>query len=197
MQSALHFNSILKKSLTLLALTTTFGLSYAPMAYAHSADDDEAKPNYLTQSFDNVPDKYLPLIAQAEQHAKETNNINALNVLKRARNMTLSQRAIIKGGCWNYLDTVFRQAGVNRQVVHQGKYQQGPYAKADDIQAGDWLYYINHSYHDIEHSGMFIGWVDKATNQALILSYAGEHRHEPARYRVYDISHVYQITRPK
>ena len=110
--------------------------------------------------------------------------------------MALNERTIIKGGCWDYLNAVFNRAGVSRNTIHKGTYGQGPYANSSEIEVGDWLYYINHGYNGVEHSGLFVGWVDENAKQALILSYAGENRREPARYRVYDLSNVYQIMRP-
>lgn len=136
---------------------------------------------------------HLKLIQQAEQQS--TGRTQA--VLAQARKMTLVKPEIIKGGCWDYLDTAWTRAGVPRQdrkVVFTGN-KSGNYADPDQLQAGDWIYHINYSYHNIEHSGMFIGWVDKAQNLGLTLSYAGEKRKEPARYKVYDLSGVYQITR--
>ena len=47
----------------------------------------------------------------------------------------------------------------------------------------------------VGHSGLFIGWIDRQKRLALILSYAGENRKVPARYKVYDISSVYHIVR--
>ncbi len=79
--------------------------------------------------------------------------------------------------------------------MFNGKKSGGPYANIKDIQAGDWLHFINHSYHDIEHSSIFVGWVDKKNRIGLMLSYAGERRKEPARYKEYDLSHVYKIYR--
>ncbi|MDO5770101.1 MAG: hypothetical protein Q4P13_11400 [Psychrobacter sp.] len=146
----------------------------------------------LQQAYDNLKAEYMPVVLAAESMADPS----AQKVLQRARTMTLNERAIIRGGCWDYLNRVFKQAGVERQTVFEGKYRGGPYADADSLRSGDWLYYINHGYKDIEHSGLFIGWVDKPARQALILSYAGEQRREPARYKVYDLSHVYQVMRP-
>lgn len=146
----------------------------------------------IAGSYDNVDSAYLPLLSRAENQS----NRAARDVVSMARTMSLNERMIIKGGCWDYLNAVFNRAGVNRSTVHKGIYKQGPYANSNDIQVGDWLYYINHGYNDIEHSGLFVGWVDEPAKQALILSYAGESRQEPARYRVYDLSHVYQIIRP-
>ncbi len=149
-------------------------------------------PAFLSGNYDNVDSKYLPLLSQAETQSSPA----AREVISMARKMALNERTIIQGGCWDYLNTVFNRAGVTRDTVHKGAYRQGPYANSNEIEIGDWLYYINHGYRGIEHSGMFVGWVDESAKQALILSYAGESRREPARYRVYDLSNVYQIMRP-
>lgn len=146
----------------------------------------------IAGNYDNVDSSYLPLLSQAESQSSRA----ARNVLATARAMALNERTIIKGGCWDYLNAVFNRAGVSKNTILKGAYKGGPYANPQEIQVGDWLYYINHGYNDIEHSGLFVGWVDEANKQALILSYAGESRHEPARYKVYDLSHVYHIMRP-
>ena len=149
-------------------------------------------PPFLSGNYDNVDSQYLPLLSSAETQS----SLAAREVVSMARKMTLNERAIIKGGCWDYLNAVFNRAGVTRDTIHKGTYGQGPYARSDEIEVGDWLYYINHGYNRVEHSGLFVGWVDESAKQALILSYAGENRREPARYRVYDLSNVYQIMRP-
>lgn len=149
-------------------------------------------PAFLSGSYDNVDSEYLPLLSSAETQS----SMAAREVVSTARKMALNERTIIKGGCWDYLNAVFNRAGVSRNTIHKGTYAQGPYASSSEIEAGDWLYYINHGYNGIEHSGLFVGWVDERAKQALILSYAGENRREPARYRVYDLSNVYQIMRP-
>jgi len=149
-------------------------------------------PAFLSGNYDNVDSEYLPLLSNAENQSSPA----AREVVSTARKMALNERTIIQGGCWDYLDAVFNRAGVSRNTIHKGTYAQGPYASSSEIEAGDWLYYINHGYNGVEHSGLFVGWVDERAKQALILSYAGEHRREPARYRVYDLSNVYQIMRP-
>lgn len=149
-------------------------------------------PAFLSGNYDNVDSEYLPLLSSAENHSSTA----AREVISTARKMALNERAIIQGGCWDYLNEVFKRAGVTRDTVHKGAYRQGPYANSNEIEIGDWLYYINHGYNGVEHSGLFVGWVNEAAKQALILSYAGENRREPARYRVYDLSNVYQIMRP-
>lgn len=149
-------------------------------------------PAFLSGNYDNIDSQYLPLLGRAETQSSRA----AQGVISTARTMALNERTIIQGGCWDYLNTVFNRAGVTRDTIHQGVYAQGPYAHSSEIEIGDWLYYINHGYNGVEHSGLFVGWVDEAAKQALILSYAGESRREPARYRVYDLSNVYQIMRP-
>lgn len=149
-------------------------------------------PAFLSGSYDNVDSEYLPLLSAAESQS----SMAARGVISTARAMALNERTIIQGGCWDYLDAVFKRAGVSRDTLHKGTYGQGPYANSSEIEIGDWLYYINHGYNGVEHSGLFVGWVDKPAKQALILSYAGQNRREPARYRVYDLSNVYQIMRP-
>ena len=149
-------------------------------------------PAFLSGNYDNVDSEYLPLLSNAETQSSRA----AREVISTARKMALNERTIIKGGCWDYLNAVFNRAGVSRDTIHKGTYGQGPYASSKDIEVGDWLYYINHGYNGVEQSGLFVGWVDERAKQALILSYAGENRREPARYRVYDLSNVYQIMRP-
>lgn len=163
--------------------------------YRYSAVQRQAPtvlPAFLSGSYDNVDSEYLPLLSNAETQSSRA----AREVISTARKMALNERTIIKGGCWDYLNAVFNRAGVSRNTIHKGTYGQGPYANSSEIEVGDWLYYINHGYNGVEHSGLFVGWVDERAKQALILSYAGENRREPARYRVYDLSNVYQIMRP-
>ena len=149
-------------------------------------------PAFLSGNYDNVDSEYLPLLSNAETQSSPA----AREVISTARKMALNERTIIQGGCGDYLNAVFKRAGVTRDTIHKGTYGQGPYASSGEIEVGDWLYYINHGYNGVEHSGLFVGWVDEQAKQALILSYAGESRREPARYRVYDLSNVYQIMRP-
>lgn len=144
-----------------------------------------------TQTSANTPSK---LLVAAENSA----TVQGRKILSVGRKMALHDKEIIRGSCWNYIDTVYNRAGYTadkRRYILKGKKNAGPYAKAAQIQAGDWLYYINHSYNGVEHSGIFIRWVDRAKNIGLILSYGGEARKKPGRYRNYDLSHVYTILR--
>ncbi|WP_019673521.1 hypothetical protein [Psychrobacter lutiphocae] len=141
----------------------------------------------------NIDVAHIDTLYLAEQQATPASK----QVLQTVRQMTLDHKEIINGSCWDYLNAAFMRAGVTRDTVFKGEYPYGPFVDTNEIQPGDWLYYVNHSYNDVEHSGLFVGWLDRQANQALILSYAGENRQEPARYKVYDVSHTYNIMRPR
>ena len=74
--------------------------------------------------------------------------------------------------------------------------RKGPYARVGLIRPGDWLYHVNHSYRNSPHSGIFVRWTNRRRKIARMVSYAGSRRNEPGRYRDYDLSSVYRITRP-
>jgi hypothetical protein len=121
-------------------------------------------------------------------------------ILQTGRKMALDEKFIIVGGCWDYIDAIFTRAGFprgQRKVVFKGTLRNGPYSKVDALKPGDWIYHINHSYHGIEHSGLFVKWLDKKNAIGLMLSYRGEKSRTPARYKGYDLSNVYRITRAK
>ena len=166
---------------------------------------DERKPAPPSQPTSPTTENYrLPdyaiygshgaIIARAEEKATPA----AKKVLRMAHSMA-DQRVIIQGACWDYINEVFKRAGYpyhNLTIIHKSK-KTGPYADTSKLRPGDWVYYVNHSYDDIEHSGLFIDWIDYKKRDALILSYAGEGRKSPARYQSYDLSHVYRIMRPQ
>jgi hypothetical protein len=138
-------------------------------------------------------ERYRPVIRDAESRA----TTEGRRVLFRARRM-VERGEIVRGSCWNWLDTVYRRCGygnAERKVLFaSGK--QGPYAAMRLLRPGDWVYHVNHSYGDIEHSGIFVEWLDRKRCIALMLSYGGEGRRRPGRYRPYDITHTYRIIRP-
>ncbi len=145
------------------------------------------------KSIQPTKNNYESLIIDAESKAQPS----AKKVLQKAKEMTLIKREIIRGSCWDYIDTVYTRVGFlknRRKIIYKSR-KKGPFADLNMIQAGDWIYHINYSYHKVGHSGIFIGWVDRQKKLALILSYAGERRKTPARYKVYDLSSVYHITR--
>lgn len=104
---------------------------------------------------------------------------------------------LVKGSCWDYIDATFTRAGCSRDkriTVFRSK-KHGPYANSKLIRPGDWLYFINGSYHNSEHSAIFIKWIDRKKKIARMLSYQGEGKRKPARYKNYRLSRVYNIMR--
>lgn len=120
----------------------------------------------------------------------------ARSILSEGRKMALEERLIVRGSCWDYINEVFRRAGyaARRETVFKSK-ETGPYATLFDIAPGDWLYHVNYSYGTV-HSGIFVYWEDEERMIGTTLSYGGEHRNAPGRYRTYDLSGVYQVIRP-
>jgi hypothetical protein len=139
---------------------------------------------------------YDDLKSSAERRASPSGR----EILTTGRQM-IEDQLVLPGGCWDYINEVYNRAGYpnkakKRQTVFKGSKQKGPYAEVSLIQPGDFLEYINHSYNDIEHSAIFVDWINFPNKEALMLSYGGERRREPARYLPYDLSHVYRIVRP-
>ncbi len=128
-----------------------------------------------------------------KQAAKTSNKSKVLNI---AGSM-IQKREIYRGGCWDYINEVFHRAtrtGGKKSVVFKSK-PRGPYAKVSQFLPGDWLYFINLSYHNVQHSSIFVRWVNYDKKIALMISYPGQNKRKPARYREYKLSKVYNIIR--
>lgn len=146
--------------------------------------------------------KDLSGLKRYESHIKQT--ISELNssVQKRLLQSALDgvkSSKIVKGSCWDYINALYNENNITKEkrVVIFKSSKKGPFAQRNLFKSGDWVYHINHSYHNVSHSGMFIDWVDKKNFKALMLSYAGENKKTPARFRVYTIDNSYNIMRPK
>ncbi|MCI5164674.1 MAG: hypothetical protein D3903_00955 [Candidatus Electrothrix sp. GM3_4] len=153
---------------------------------------EEKEEERVAESYDQST---LDALFQAEKKASS----QALKVLQIGREMSLESREIVQGGCWDYVDTVYNRAGYTgeqRRVIFQGGEEMRQYADREMMLPGDWLFYINHNYREARHSAIFIDWIDYEKQIGLMLSYGGEGRGEPARYKAYELSHVYNIVRP-
>ncbi len=117
-------------------------------------------------------------------------------VLREAQR-AVHQRKLGHTSCWVYVDEIFRRAGYPRakrgKVYHRSKYR-GPYAPRHLYRKGDWIYFLNRSNGNIEHSGIFVRWVNKARLRAQLISYSGLGR-VPGRVKTYTLSHVYRVYR--
>ena len=178
------------RNITLISLALTI------TACSSSLDSQTMKKNSPENIVTKHSNKYFYRLISAEKNG----NLGSRKVLQIGRKMALESKEIVRGSCWDFIDTIYNRAGFpnkDRQYVLKGKYRKGPYAKVGDLKAGDWMYYINHGYKNVQHSGIFIGWIDKSKKRALVLSYPGQNKKKPGRYREYDLSHVYTIIRPK
>lgn len=163
----------------------------------HSTDSSETADNaastgqassYLTEG------EFEELIKHGEDRA----SAEGKKILVTAREM-IENGDIVVGSCWDFVNAAYNKAGAKspeRDVIFKSK-KTGPYAKHTDIEPGDWLYYINYSYNNVEHSAIFVEWIDYDNKEALMISYAGGNKKVVARYKSYDLSSVYHIMRAK
>ncbi len=140
--------------------------------------------------------KYTKVLLDAENKATPEGR----RVLETGREMALINRELVKGSCWDYANAIFERAG----YPYRGKREVVMNTKGDalainfkSIQPGDFLSYVNHSFNDIKHTAIFVDWIDFDRKIGLMLSYAGQHRKEPARYKAYDLSDVYYVARAR
>jgi hypothetical protein len=149
-----------------------------------------AEPDYAKLTKNH---KYAKLLIDAEKKA----NPPGRKVLETGREMALLHETVVKGSCWDYANAVYEKAGFpvkgKRKVIVTKK--QAATFNLKDLQPGDFLSYINHSFNNIEHSAIFVDWMNFEKKVALMLSYAGQSRNEPARYRPYDLSNVFYVAR--
>ncbi len=129
---------------------------------------------------------------------EQSSNDGAERILDLSSSMIANQEIVI-GGCWDYINTVYDRAGYssNRRLTAFKSKFKGPYYNSDKIKPGDWLYFVNHSYRDIEHSAIFVRWVDKDKKIALMVNYLGENKRVPATYKEFHIDKVYNVIRPR
>lgn len=139
-------------------------------------------------SYKDIPIYKVAPIIESNQNSK------ILNI----GSYMIENKEIIKGSCWDYIDEIYNRSGYTREkrtYIFKSKKDKPPYAPLNVIKVGDWLYFINQSYGKVEHSGVFIAWKNEKNAKAILLSYGGENRNKPARYRVYDISQTFAIIR--
>lgn len=140
------------------------------------------------------PENVEDILDQAESSA----SVGGRRVLESSRTMIANQDVVV-GGCWHYINAVYDRAGFpsnQRETVFKSKFN-GPYLTTDIFQPGDWLYFVNHSYKDTEHSAIFIAWMDKEKKDALTISYVGGNQKKPGTYKRFIIDKVYNVFRPK
>lgn len=168
---------------------TLFHISLASAAPAEFTEVSITDDEEMAQVYD-----LEALLNQAEDRASPEGRF----VLQTGRTMIENQE-IVLGSCWDYINAVYDRAGYpqkKRKTIYKSK-QPGPYTDIAAIEPGDWLYFINHSYNNVEHSAIFIEWIDSSSKLALTIAYSGGNKSVPGRYKTYDLSSVYNIMRAK
>jgi hypothetical protein len=103
----------------------------------------------------------------------------------------------MSGSCWNYANKLYEFAGftqAKRKVVYSAN--KGTLLKDPSlILPGDWLFHVNYSFRNVEHSAIFVCWKDKANLLAITLSHVGQNKYAEGKFGVYDLKGVYRVTR--
>ena len=139
---------------------------------------------------------FKSFLAMTEKRAKE--NTPGGRVLANAL-QKIKAKTIIKGSCYDWINLVYKECGYKgkkRKRIFWGK-EAGPYANPLLLQPGDWIMFKNLTYGEIGHSGIFLGWLDFEKRSAIVIGYAGQKRTMPGRFREYDITRLFNITRGK
>ena len=169
----------------LVLLVLNFNVSAAPHEFSLEETDYELSP----------------MVYDLEELLKMANaraSVEGRLVLETAVSMIENQEIVI-GSCWDYINAIYDRAGYpqRRRETNFKSKQAGPYVELEQIGPGDWLYFINHSYNNVEHSAVFVEWIDFDSKEALTIAYSGGNKPVPARYKTYDLSSVYNIIRAK
>lgn len=147
-----------------------------------------------SKNSDVKPESIEDVLNLAEARASDEGR----RVLETSREM-ISNLDIIVGGCWDYINSVYNRAGflsTQRVMIYKSKFK-GPYADSQLIMAGDWIYFVNHSYRNIEHSAIFVAWTNVEKKEALMVNYVGGNKKKPATYKTFVLDNVYNIVRGK
>lgn len=178
----------MKKILPLLLLLVSFN------TFAFSSTGKRLFGSAPTDSDSYEKAATIPNLEKILDEAEDNSTVIGRKILETSRIMITNQE-IVLGSCWDYINAIYNRAGHPskfRVTTYKSKLQ-GPYVEPVKLEGGDWLYFVNHSYNNVEHSGIFVGWTNLAKKEALIISYAGGNQAKPARYKVYDLSSVYNI----
>ena len=124
-------------------------------------------------------------------------DMHGYNIVSKGIEMVADTKELVRGSCWNYIDKVYKNAGYDlkdRKTIYKGR--KG--SLINDIsllQPGDWIYHINHSFHGVEHSAIFMCWKDKERKIGITLSHVGQNKLRTGQFGSFDLKSVYNIIR--
>lgn len=191
-------------------------MSFSQMLYFHHSDSvqqicgDEILNQYIFDEdlLSYVADQYdvsFFIIDGNDCYLTEVNGLPlcttcsypANRVMQTAYRMSFYDNFIIQGSCWGFVNSVFTR--IESDTIHKKdiyfEKKPGPYAPIDMLQPGDWIYHVNYEYNQIEHSAIFIGWIDYEKGLAITLSYVGLNRKQSGKFGIHNLNSVYAIFR--
>lgn len=122
-----------------------------------------------------------------------------LKVVKTGISLVADEKLLVRGSCWKFINTVYNKAGITsdlRETIYSAK--KGSRIKnLELVQPGDWIYHVNHSFHNVEHSAIFICWKDFDKKIGITLSHVGQNKLRTGQFGTYDLKSIYNIIRPK
>lgn len=122
-------------------------------------------------------------------------------VLATGMRMVFTDHIALVGSCWDFVNAVYNAAGYPQNRRHTvfrsppGSRQSGPFANLALLRPGDWVMHINYEFGGIEHSGIFVRWLDRTRNLALMLDYVGMHRRATGKLSQHNLARVFAILR--
>lgn len=123
-------------------------------------------------------------------------SLSGIEVVNKGVEMVLEDYKM-SGSCWSYASKVYELAGFpsnKRTTIY--KSNKGTRIKDPSIiQPGDWIYHVNYSFNNVEHSAIFICWKDYDRRIAITLSHVGQKKYAPGKFGEYDLSGVYNVIR--
>lgn len=188
-------------ALAVSVVVCSFQLHLAPNVWAMTPQEFEMDRRYFealrTPELPDTGKEIGDLELRLDRAEARASNAGRL-ILQKGRSM-VNKGEILVGSCWDYVFAVYKRAGYTLKniLVPFKRKKAGSYADLNEVQPGDWFYFLNHAYHNIGHSGIFVDWFDFSKRRAIILSYSGQNKRQPGQYKIYDVTHVYHIIRPQ
>jgi hypothetical protein len=176
------------------SLTAQGGTAPRSLDTSTSLDRDSVWENIVVEERKNAaPSKAVarpPLVRQSSDAGKI--------VLATGYRIAFEEKRVVTGSCWDFVNAVYDAAGFpgpDRATVFLGS-QEGPYADPAVLQPGDWVMHRNLEFGEIEHSSIFVQWIDRENCVARTLDYAGMNRNVTARLSEHRYAKVFAILRP-
>jgi len=120
-------------------------------------------------------------------------------VVETGKRLSFDEKRIFRGSCWDFVTGVYQAAGYpdgKRQVIFRRE-DKGAYADPGILEPGDWVLHYNLEFGNVDHSSIFIDWIDRDQALARTLDHAGMNRPEPGRYREHRMTKIFMIMRAR